>query len=479
MRIFKRLKIFLLAAFFFVGGMGYSYFGPSEYTSFVTSRSFFRMYWIPTLDRLLSASGDHSVTVGLLDEGAGELSYRPSSELVFLPARVGQRLYGGTLVSSGEGSRAVITLNDTSKLVLEDNSTVLLESSDEGVEAGSITLKVIKGSVSAEQTEKSTANVKIVTPKGVSKTLSSKKVVVVSTQRSIDPRSISPVHRLAAIEEQPKEFVGLAEESPSIKEIERKLIKNEPIPVIEVSATAPVARANDSDLEKDKEKEKAIEPVIAPPTIEALPAPPLPPEVVVELPAPSAAAVAVVTPLPSSVPASSASVTLIPNSAPAPASIAPAVPAPAVSATNAKNLPPVKIDIKNHTPKTQTAATVPPPPLPLRKVGSRRAKAVAKFAAGPDGNDLTNAIYAQRAGDLETAQRLMARALTRPEYASNGFNDGTRLALESLLDSYIEAGDCSQASNIVESVTRSFGSDPSARAWSSTWRSKVSQATCR
>src|SRR5690606_37951561 len=97
----KYLGLLLALIMVTVGGFGYVYFGPPQHTRIISRTDFYRNHVGPLLDRIFLSNSQNSVSVGYLLESRGDLTYRPSSELVFLPARDGQRLFGGTLVSTG------------------------------------------------------------------------------------------------------------------------------------------------------------------------------------------------------------------------------------------------------------------------------------------------------------------------------------------------------------------------------------------
>src|SRR4051812_42827787 len=108
--LLKVLRILFLSFFSIFAATGYLYFGQSQISSELSKLGPFRLYIAPIFDRLLSMGDSNTMTIGSLLNSSGELNFRSPSELVFQPAREGQRFPAGTLISSGDTSRAVIAL---------------------------------------------------------------------------------------------------------------------------------------------------------------------------------------------------------------------------------------------------------------------------------------------------------------------------------------------------------------------------------
>ncbi len=176
-----------------IGGLGFIYFGPPQITKHITRTQFFKNFLGPKLDKIFLIDQSNSFSIGHLDETEGDLTYRPSSELVFLPAREGQRLFGGTLVSTGPNSKGTITLIDDSELVLEENSTILLEIPEDFEISGAMDLQVLSGSVSAERKQEGTAaaksiKVNLVNTAGQRQELKREKLVIVAKDQIAQPK---------------------------------------------------------------------------------------------------------------------------------------------------------------------------------------------------------------------------------------------------------------------------------------------------
>ncbi len=144
---------------FLVGAVGYLYYGPPHHTHFVTRTDFYRRTLAPLLDKFLAEKGVEGFSVGYLSQGQGDLSFRDSSALVYRPARIGQRFFGGTVVSTGPESKGLITLFDDSVLELEPNTTVILDVPELGELGAVIDLQVVSGAVNAQK--KSTKNIQL------------------------------------------------------------------------------------------------------------------------------------------------------------------------------------------------------------------------------------------------------------------------------------------------------------------------------
>lgn len=184
-----------------VGGLGFVYFGPPQVTKYITRTAFFKNVLGPELDKIFLINQSNAVAIGLLDQADGDLSYRPSSELVFLPAREGQRLFGGTLVSTGPNSQGTITLLDDSELKLDENSTVLLEIPEDFETTGAMDLQVLSGSVSAERknaapTQKQ-IKINLLNSKGEKREFKREKLVIAAKEplppQEPEPTALAPI----------------------------------------------------------------------------------------------------------------------------------------------------------------------------------------------------------------------------------------------------------------------------------------------
>jgi hypothetical protein len=247
----KYLKHFFIGLFLGIGLIGYTYFGPPKYTHSLKRSYVFQTYISPTIEKMLSGTGEPQETVAFLKAGNGDLSFRPRSELVFRPAGEGQTLFGGTLVSAGPNSRATITLIDDSTLTLESNSTILLEEPERNATEKSITLKVIQGTIAAQKEQSSKLNVKIVSAKGVVKSVSKDQKTVVIAQKK---KTVSGDNsKLRVEEEEVDEIVGTVKEDTNLKELEEKLFDSAPL------ISARVRAASQRISEKTPETEISLD----------------------------------------------------------------------------------------------------------------------------------------------------------------------------------------------------------------------------
>jgi hypothetical protein len=412
----RALNQLLLLVFVLFGAVGYVYLYPRQ-AGFVTKTDVYRFYVGPNLDRLFAFGGQESATVGYLVEADGDLSYRPASELVPLPAFDGQRFGRGTLVSTGDGARATIALYDDSKLQLEPNSTILLEAPGEGFEVSSITLKVIGGSVTAEKSAASQVDIKVITPRGTVKALTQEKVAVIAPRKVVTADKPDALRNLGA---ETEEFVGALDKP--LAEIERKM---------EVEKQAKLAELQKQIELSALETEKArIE--VAPPLSTPEPAP---------APAVAKTEEAVVVPK------------LLPPSTRRSANRLPAsIPAPEAASDS----------------KLEVAALAP------ETVSSRRRDPSARWTKPPEGNALSEAFYADRKGRGAESKKILARSLTQKSYASNeAFADATRVALDSLLEGYVANGNEKLATQTLKNVEKAYSADPSAVSWAMEWRRKL------
>lgn len=227
------IKIFngiFLLSFSVFALVGYSYFGPYDHTAWLTNQEFFQRYVTTRLDRILLSIGtSNGIYVGRLSIVRGDLRFRPTNELVFLPARLGQRLHGGTFLSTGARSSAVIKLLDDSEIRVEPNSTLLLSAEDRtsaGADAA-ITLKILQGRVTAEKLSRadSASSIKLVTPGGKTEKLATKKLVVLAPEVKVDPRRVEAafVDFVKESVMQSAEYIGSAEAAPTVEQLESKV----------------------------------------------------------------------------------------------------------------------------------------------------------------------------------------------------------------------------------------------------------------
>jgi hypothetical protein len=465
--ISKVLTAFASGLFLLFSTIGFLYFGPVEHTGFISRGAFFQQKIAPYFDVLFSTADSDGVMIGYLSSGDGDLTFRPSSELVFLPARVGQRLSGGTVFSSGEESSALITLVDNSQITLEPNSTVLLDApkgaTDDG---GTVSLKVIKGAVSAEKKNAdSKINLRIVTPRGRVTKVTKEKLVVVAPKVEKDPRALKTIKDLMN-DTTDEEYLGNALNAPNIKDIEKDLKLGK------VSSDIKGALPLSAIMTKSTYSEA---PLVPPPSLESAASK-------IEADDRRPASIGTVQQEQSPAAMDASALAQLPTIQ---TNVAPVVESPTVSATRDSKLADVsseelqavaqggkvaadEIDslINDSKKATEVKALPPPPPTPAapRVVGpSKRIiikkDKVAKFAAGPAGNDITNAMFASRQGDSEESQRLFASALTRKEYHSTGFNDAMRVALDGIMEGHVTAGDCELASDQYGNVERGYVND--------------------
>ena len=472
----------VLSIFFLMFALlGYSYFGPPYYTHYLTSNVIFRRYIGPAMDRMVLSGQQENISVGYLSLARGDLTFRPSTELVFLPAREGQRFYGGTLVSSGEQSDATITLADNSHLSLAANSTVYLEYPQGGMENGVIQLKVIKGTVEAEQTEAdSKLRVKLVTPRGRVARVERRKLVVVAPTQIIDPRKRNPAQLLSDLKPK-QEFVGIVDEAPAVKDIEKALIEGRPLNVVQ---RKEIFEKIDPELEAELNRPRntvkvlplipgassaikvADEPAtsITPSTTSTLVAPAVVPAIAPAVVAPPALPpVAVVTP----------PVIAPPAPTPPVPTFKPTVSAPRpVARTLPRKLPRMPAAVEKPLVVAQPAVERRAP-IEERKAKPRQN--VKSFEAPPSGSELSGAMFAAKQGDKDTAKRLVASALTKSEYGTSAFNDATRFAVDELMQGYMDSNDCPQAKNTILNVSRAYPNNDDAKTWSKKWRDTYKQ----
>ena len=416
----RLLKALLLFAFLFVGLMGYLYFGPSQYTGFVTRTSFFRLQIAPVFDRLLSSGGVDSEMIAYLEEGDGDVAYRPNTELVSLPARSGQSLSAGTLVSTGEGAVATVSLVDQSKIRLEPNSTILLDAPREGDGLSSVTLKIVTGAVVAEKSKASDIQIRVVTPKGVSKTLTDQKLTIVTPRRSE-----RQTRTLLLAPKTDEEFIGVTDKP--VQEIQKRI-------EIEDRSMRLASIAPPEEPEPIRPLAMAVETPPPPPVYI-----PLPPSTGLQL------APVEVSRLPASVPE------------PFPAGDSKAV----------------ELEAARVAAEKAAAEKVAAEKAAALKARLARVPAI-KWKAPPSGSDITRALYAERVGKTGESKRLMARALTQRTYASlQSFNDATRVALDGLLEGYVSRGNRQLADDTIRNVERSYPKDPAAVSWANRWRARL------
>jgi hypothetical protein len=184
---------------FLVGALGYIYYGPPHHTHFVTRTSLYRSYLGPGLDKILAEKGAEGISVGYLNRGIGELTFRSSSALVFKPAREGQRFFGGTVVSTGPKSGGSITLLDESIIELSENTTVILELPEVSDTGTVIDLQVISGTLSAEKKSSQAVQLKVSNQKTQTEVIKKEKIVMMS-----EPVSVSNEKNEAPISLVPK-----------------------------------------------------------------------------------------------------------------------------------------------------------------------------------------------------------------------------------------------------------------------------------
>lgn len=416
----RALNQLLLLAFFALAGVGYIYLYPRQ-AGFLTKTDVYRFYLGPHLDKLFALGGQNSITVGYLVEADGEITHRPATELVSMPAYDGQRFGRGTLVSTGDGANATLALFDNSQLRLEPNSTILLEAPNEEGEVSSITLKIVTGGVTARKSANSQIKIKLVTPKGTTKVLAEEAVAVVAPRKL---KTASAPDALRDLGAETEEFIGPADRP--LAEIEKKLTDDKKAKLAEIQSRLDAAAA---ELERTRQLAMTPSPVASPTAAVASTDKVVKPKLVA--------------------PVRHGKGARVPASVFVPEAIA------ATPATRSQT-------DENSTPQT---------------VAVRKRDPGARWQRPPQGNDISEAYFAARAGKKNESSRYLARSLTQQGYASNEtFADSTRIALDSLLEGYVGGGNGKLALQTLKNVENAYPSDLSARSWATSWRRKLADA---
>lgn len=111
---------------------------------------------------------------------------------------------------------------------------------------------------------------------------------------------------------------------------------------------------------------------------------------------------------------------------------------------------------------------------------SRRPASLGKvhFKKPPEDNYFSRAFYETRLGNSAAAKKQMAKALTRMGYVQDRFNDGTRLALDSVMEDYLKTRNCRQGSDTLSNVSRAYKGQDSAAQWTLQWKRQLQQSGC-
>ncbi len=123
------------------------------------------------------------------------------------------------------------------------------------------------------------------------------------------------------------------------------------------------------------------------------------------------------------------------------------------------------------------AEAVPVEPERPTSFAPRRKAASIRWAPPPEGNDLSQAFFAERAGRKDDSKRLMARALTKPGYQGEGFSESTRVALDGLLRGYVENGDARLAQETLRNAKETYGHDAAAQDWLREWDRRLGSSS--
>ncbi len=503
-----------LLLFWSVGLLGFAYFGPPQWTGWISERPWVRDELFVRLDAFFTrSSASDSQVIARLETLEGELNFRPSSELVFLRARIGQRFSDGTVVSSGTRSRAVLTLSDDSRLTLAPNSTLLLEIPEGQKDSGVVNLRVVQGQVAAQKDKKSDLRVKLVTPRGQVRELAEERLAVFAPRQGIGGENV--VTRERSVEAEPKllpiqEYIGKVQDlpvaiqqqstdsfvaapevndlpvlqAPSIPAVaqptstipvpvEKRELRFEPLDVthLETFELRPVAESraieirpleSESFVLKELPRLAALEPTQIP----EVPIRPLVSELV-ELKPPAVVqteAPPVVAPIEVTAEEKKEAEFVAPVTPPpprTPAALVPALPVPDMKPV----LPAQLASPSNEEADEGGAEEVE------QEVVKRPRK--TQFEKPPEGNDLSRSLYLERTGNKDGARRLRARAITREGYSSNF--EIVRSVLEDQIDGALQSSNCSEAQAVLQNAKNAFPKDKSVDRWVSQMRNRMSK----
>ena len=102
-----------------------------------------------------------------------------------------------------------------------------------------------------------------------------------------------------------------------------------------------------------------------------------------------------------------------------------------------------------------------------------------KLSRGISGSaDLATGLYERKYGNKAEAQRYLAKSLTNRGYSGNDFNDATKIALDQLMQGYIEELDCIGGLEFLKNVGENYKDDERAQKWSARWKKRFYSSQC-
>jgi hypothetical protein len=501
--MFGFLRYFFLSVFLCVSFLGYTYFGPSSHTRFFTSQSWYRTTVTPFFEAAFSLSPSDGRVVAQLSSFRGDLTVRSQNEIIFVPARDAQALTAGTLVSSGEDSSAKITLIDNSVLTLEASSVVLIEAPlSARTNEQSITLKVIRGTVAAKKEKNSQVKVSLISSKGVVKTVSGeKKLVVIAQKKDSGIRKLfsteSKISELALPEEEDlDELIGTVKEDQDIKGLEKKLFNDDSIIAsrvrsasqkmmskqpeneIKLDELAEITSSLETQNQKTSEKDKGAVAPIDPKALEKAGLKGVTDELLIEGSSPmelakekelilskrAEAAVKVASLTVDAEEGSSVSVKISEFGS------LPKIPSTVKLSPESDVGPARKFSSDDFASSSDSAVSASEKES---KDDSAKLASPLSGAGGPGAPSSPNGKLPKKldriAASTARSRNLRSQNSTVREIASVGFGGPTQAGMDALMSNFIQANNCSSALRTVNEVKRNYRSDPRVRSWVTKW----------